>query len=86
MFYGAKVISIDGKHFDEALDIVRQLAKEGQLYLLNSINPFRPEGQKTVAFEILDQLDLQVPDRIVLPVRYAPIFGRSTRRLPSSVT
>lgn len=67
MFYGAKVISIDG-NFDEALDIVRQLAKEGHLYLLNSINPFRPEGQKTVAFEILDQLDLEVPDRIVLPV------------------
>jgi threonine synthase len=67
MFYGAKVISVDG-NFDEALDIVRRLAKEGHLYLLNSINPFRPEGQKTVAFEILDQLDLQVPDRIVLPV------------------
>jgi threonine synthase len=67
MFYGAKVITVDG-NFDEALDIVRQLAKEGHLYLLNSINPFRPEGQKTVAFEILDQLDLDVPDRIVLPV------------------
>jgi threonine synthase len=67
MFYGAKVISVDG-NFDEALDIVRRLAKEGHLYLLNSINPFRPEGQKTVAFEILDQLELQVPDRIVLPV------------------
>lgn len=67
MFFGAKVISVDG-NFDEALNIIRQLAKEGHLYLLNSINPFRPEGQKTVVFEILDQMDLQVPDRIILPV------------------
>lgn len=67
MFYGAKVVSIDG-NFDDALNIVRQLARDGTLYLLNSINPFRPEGQKTVAFEIVDQLDFDVPDRIILPV------------------
>lgn len=67
MFYGAKVISIDG-NFDDALNVVRQLAREGHLYLLNSINPFRPEGQKTIAFEILEQLELKVPDAIVLPV------------------
>ncbi len=67
MFYGAKVISIEG-NFDDALSVVRQLAKERSLYLLNSINPFRPEGQKTVAFEIIDQLEFEVPDRIILPV------------------
>lgn len=67
MFFGAKVVSIDG-NFDDALNVVRQLAREGALYLLNSINPFRPEGQKTVAFEIIDQLDFEVPDRIILPV------------------
>jgi threonine synthase len=67
MFYGAKVISIDG-NFDDALNVVRQLAREGHLYLLNSINPFRPEGQKTVAFEMVEQLGLKVPDAIVLPV------------------
>lgn len=67
MFYGAKVVSIDG-NFDDALAVVRQLAREGALYLLNSINPFRPEGQKTVAFEIIDQLDFDIPDRIILPV------------------
>ncbi len=67
MFYGAKVISIDG-NFDDALNVVRQLAREGHLYLLNSINPFRPEGQKTVAFEVIEQLKLEVPDAIVLPV------------------
>jgi threonine synthase len=67
MFYGAKVISIDG-NFDDALNVVRQLSREGHLYLLNSINPFRPEGQKTVAFEIIEQLEFEVPDAIVLPV------------------
>ena len=67
MFYGAKVISLDG-NFDDALNVVRQLARDGTLYLLNSINPFRPEGQKTVAFEIIDQLNFEVPDRIILPV------------------
>jgi threonine synthase len=67
MFFGAKVVSLDG-NFDEALNVVRELARQGHLYLLNSINPYRPEGQKTVAFEILDQLDLEVPDRIILPV------------------
>jgi len=67
MFYGAKVVSVDG-NFDEALSVVRQLAHEGHLYLLNSINPFRPEGQKTVAFEMIDQLDFELPDYVVLPV------------------
>jgi threonine synthase len=67
MFYGAKVVMVDG-NFDDALSVTRQLAREGVLYLLNSINPFRPEGQKTVAFEIVDQLDFEVPDRIILPV------------------
>jgi threonine synthase len=67
MFYGAKVVMVDG-NFDDALRVTRELAREGVLYLLNSINPFRPEGQKTVAFEIVDQLDFDVPDRIILPV------------------
>lgn len=67
MFYGAKVVMVDG-NFDDALAVVKQLARERELYLLNSINPYRPEGQKTVAFEIMDQLDFDLPDRIVLPV------------------
>ncbi len=67
MFYGAKVVMVDG-NFDEALAVVKQLARQGELYLLNSVNPYRPEGQKTVAFEILDQLDFDIPDRIILPV------------------
>lgn len=67
IFYGAKVVSIEG-NFDDALGTVRDLAEQRFLYLLNSINPFRPEGQKSVLFEIMDQLYYDVPDRIVLPV------------------
>ncbi len=67
MFYGAQIVSVDG-NFDEALSVVKELARQRYLYLLNSINPFRPEGQKTLAFEIIDQLEFEVPDRIILPV------------------
>ncbi|MDR0198208.1 MAG: threonine synthase, partial [Methanomassiliicoccaceae archaeon] len=48
--------------------IARELSEERSLYLLNSINPYRPEGQKTVLFEIMDQLAYEIPDRIILPV------------------
>ncbi|ABR55933.1 threonine synthase [Methanococcus aeolicus] len=67
MFYGAKVIQING-NFDDAMDMVKELALQGKIYLLNSINPFRLEGQKTIGFEICDQLDWEVPDRVILPV------------------
>jgi len=67
MFYGARILAVQG-NFDDALAVVRDLAEQGELYLLNSINPFRPEGQKSVGFEIIEQLGFQVPDRIVLPV------------------
>ncbi|HIQ31929.1 MAG TPA: threonine synthase [Methanothermococcus okinawensis] len=67
MFYGAKVIQIRG-NFDEALEMVMKLAEERKLYLLNSINPFRLEGQKTIGFEICDQLNWEVPERIIVPV------------------
>jgi len=67
MFHGAEVISIRG-NFDEALETVTSLAVEGQLYLLNSVNPYRLEGQKTIGFEIVDDLGWKSPDRIILPV------------------
>ncbi|MDD1772971.1 MAG: threonine synthase [Methanomassiliicoccales archaeon] len=67
MFFGAKVVTVDG-NFDDALRVVRELSHSGDLYMLNSVNPFRPEGQKTLAFEILDQMDFKLPDRIVYPV------------------
>ncbi len=67
ILHGAKVIGIKG-NFDTALKLVREASEELNIYLLNSINPWRLEGQKTEAFEIADQLDFQPPDRVVLPV------------------
>jgi len=67
IIHGAKVIQIRG-NFDEALKIVRKICLSYPIYLLNSLNPFRLEGQKTAAFEIRDQLDGKIPDKIVVPV------------------
>ena len=68
MIYGAKVIKVRG-NFDESLDIVLKLSeKHRTIYLLNSINPFRIEGQKSLGFEICDQLNQEAPDRIIVPV------------------
>jgi threonine synthase len=66
LMHGARVISIRG-NFDRALEMVHELCLSHGLYLLNSINPFRLEGQKTIGFEAVDQLG-GVPDRFVLPV------------------
>ena len=66
LMHGAKVISIRG-NFDRALEMVHELCLSHGIYLLNSINPYRLEGQKTIGFEVVDQLGC-VPDRIVLPV------------------
>ncbi len=68
MIHGAKVLQVKG-NFDEALDFVLKLAeKHRDIYLLNSINPFRIEGQKSLGFEICEQLNYEVPDRIIIPV------------------
>ena len=68
IIYGAKVIQIRG-NFDQALQMVLKLSEENrEIYLLNSINPYRLEGQKTVAFEICDQLNMETPDRVIVPV------------------
>jgi len=64
--YGAKVVEIEG-NFDDAMRLVRELADETDLYLLNSINPFRLEGQKTIIIEMMEQCEWQAPDWIVLP-------------------
>ncbi len=64
--YGAKVVEIEG-NFDDAMRLVRELADETDLYLLNSINPFRLEGQKTIIIEMMEQCSWQAPDWIVLP-------------------
>ncbi len=67
LMHGAKVLSIRG-NFDDALKLARDLCDREGFYLLNSVNPYRLEGQKTIAFEIADQLGWRAPDRLVLPV------------------
>jgi threonine synthase len=64
--YGAKVVEIEG-NFDDAMSLVRELAEETDIYLLNSINPFRLEGQKAIIIEMMEQFEWQAPDWIVLP-------------------
>lgn len=64
--YGAITMQVEA-NFDQILALVRRIAQESGVYLLNSINPFRIEGQKTIAIELLDQLDWQVPDWVVMP-------------------
>jgi threonine synthase len=64
--HGAKVLLVDGS-FDQALTIVRQIAERHPVTLVNSVNPFRLEGQKTAAFEVCDQLG-RAPDYHLIPV------------------
>lgn len=64
--YGARVVQIDGD-FDKALALLRQLTAAYDVYLVNSVNPFRLEGQKTIIFEMIEQRGWQAPDWIVLP-------------------
>ncbi|MEH7112185.1 threonine synthase [Neobacillus niacini] len=66
MMYGAEIISIEG-NFDQALQMVRNISEEEPITLVNSVNPFRLEGQKTAAFEVCDQLGF-APDILAIPV------------------
>ena len=65
--YGAEVISIEGS-FDDGLRLVREISERHPIALVNSVNPWRLEGQKTGAFEIIDQLGGRAPDWHCLPV------------------
>jgi threonine synthase len=79
--YGGKTLQVEG-NFDEVLALLRVLASRLGIYLLNSINPFRIEGQKTIMFEMLDQRDWRVPDWVVLPggnLGNASAFGKALR-------
>lgn len=81
--YSATVLEIEG-NFDDAMRVIRELAADSRIYLVNSINPFRIEGQKTVAAELLEQLDWQVPDHLVLPggnLGNASAFGKGLQEL-----
>ncbi|MDJ0570239.1 MAG: threonine synthase [Pleurocapsa sp. MO_192.B19] len=66
LLYGAEIIAIDG-NFDDALSIVRQLSENYPVTLVNSVNPYRLQGQKTAAFEVVDVLG-NAPDWLCIPV------------------
>ena len=81
--YGAKVLEIEG-NFDSCMRVIQELAEQSSLYLVNSINPFRIEGQKTVAFELAEQLRWEVPDHLVVPggnLGNSSAFGKGFREL-----
>jgi len=64
--YGAVTLQIQGD-FDDALKQVRAVCKEAGIYLCNSVNPFRLEGQKTIMYRVLEGLNWEIPDWIVVP-------------------
>ena len=81
--YGARTFQVEA-NFDQILALVRQLADQLGIYLLNSINPFRIEGQKTIMTELMDQRDWRVPDWIVLPggnLGNTSAFGKALREM-----
>jgi threonine synthase len=81
--YGARTLQVEA-NFDQILALVRQLAERLGIYLLNSINPFRIEGQKTIMIELMDQRDWRVPDWVVLPggnLGNVSAFGKGLREM-----
>jgi threonine synthase len=79
--YGARTLLVRGD-FDQCLRVVDEASKELGVYLLNSINPFRIEGQKTIIFELLQQLSWEAPDWIVFPagnLGNTAAFGKAVR-------
>ncbi len=81
--YGAVVLEIEG-NFDDAMRVIRELAEQGNIYLVNSINPFRIEGQKTVMIELAEQLGWEMPDHLVVPggnLGNSSAFGKGLQEL-----
>ncbi len=66
MDYGAITMQLR-TDFDGCVQLVNQLVRKHPIYLLNSVNPYRLEGQKTPAFELLEQMDWQVPEHVIVP-------------------
>ncbi len=64
--YGAHCIAVQGD-FDAAMSLVQEAGRDCGMYVVNSINPFRPEGQKSIIFEVLEFFDYEAPDWIVVP-------------------
>ena len=83
--YGAKTLLVDGD-FDSCLRLARESSRELGVYLVNSINPWRLEGQKTIVFEMLQQLGWDAPDWIALPagnLGNTSAFGKALREARS---
>ncbi len=81
--YGAITIQIRG-NFDDAMALVKQASAELNLYLLNSVNPFRLEGQKSIIIEMLHQLNWEIPDWIIVPggnLGNSSAFGKALNEL-----
>ena len=81
--YGALTLQVEA-NFDQILALVRELADRIGIYLLNSINPFRIEGQKNIMVEMMDQRDWVVPDWVVVPggnLGNTAAFGKGLREL-----
>ena len=81
--FGSKVIQVKG-NFDDAMGLVRNGAKRLGFYILNSINPWRIEGQKSIVFEMLQQRGWESPDWIVVPagnLGNTSAFGKALREL-----
>ena len=81
--YGARTLQVEA-NFDEILALVRSLAESLGIYLLNSINPFRIEGQKTIMVEMMEQRDWRAPDWVVLPggnLGNTAAFGKALREM-----
>jgi threonine synthase len=66
MDYGALTVQLK-TDFDGCVKLVNELVRNQPIYLLNSVNPYRLEGQKTPAFELLEQMDWQVPEHVIVP-------------------
>ena len=81
--YGALTIQIEGD-FDDAMARVKEVSQQLGIYLVNSVNPFRLEGQKTIMFRVLEALRWQVPDWIVVPggnLGNSSAFGKAFHEL-----
>lgn len=81
--YGALTLQVAGD-FDVALRLVEEVAVKANIYVLNSVNPFRLEGQKTIMIEMLEQRGWKVPDRVVVPggnLGNSSAFGKGLREL-----
>jgi threonine synthase len=84
--YGARTLQVEA-NFDQILALVRRLAERLDIYLLNSMNPFRVEGQKTIMVEMMEQRGWQPPDWVVLPggnLGNTSAFGKALREMQTA--